>query len=130
MDASTEGRPSGHCPWCSATVASGAWHCPACGAAIAQRESIGDLVIPGVTAIDPSLARYAAEPLRIPGPSPSQSMTGRAIVEAALLVADYAGVGAGAGLVPADLDAIGRPGDAAVDEVERLEREASSEAGE
>ncbi len=57
-------------------------------------------------------------------------MTGRAIVEAALLVADYAGVGSGAGLVPADLDAIGRPGDAAVDEVERLEREASSEAGE
>src|SRR5688500_17230651 len=69
---------SGLCAWCSAPVAEGATQCPVCGAAVAQRESIGDLVIPGVTNVDPELESYAAQPLRIPGASPSQRIAGPA----------------------------------------------------
>jgi hypothetical protein len=118
----TDSAPNHYCPWCSAEVTAAASHCPACGAAIAQRESIGDLVIPGVTAVDPALELYAAQPLRIPGPSPNQSMTGRAIVEGALAAADYLGAGPG-GDGPIDLASVGRPSGAALLAVERLEQE-------
>ena len=43
------------CPWCATPAAEGATRCSSCGAALAQRESIGDLVIPGLTAVDPAL---------------------------------------------------------------------------
>jgi hypothetical protein len=122
MDGSTESAPGRICPWCSANVAVDASHCPACGAALAQRDAIDDLVIPGVTAVDPTLELYAAQPLRLPGPSPSQSMTGRAIVAAALLAADYAGVG-GEEDRPVDPASVGQPSDAALLAVERLEEE-------
>jgi hypothetical protein len=125
MNGSTESTPRRDCPWCSAKVAVDATHCPACGAELAQRDAIGDLVIPGVTAVDPALALYAAQPLRLPGPSPSQSMTGRAIVAAALLAADYAGVGGSGDGSSVDPASVGRPSDAALLAVERLEREES-----
>jgi hypothetical protein len=120
MARSTNSAPRRTCPWCSATAAVDASHCPACGAALAQRESIGDLVIPGVTAVDPTLKIVAAQPLHIPGPSPRGSMTGRAIVAATLLAADYVRAGDD---VPGDLASVGRPSDAALQAVERLERE-------
>jgi hypothetical protein len=123
MGGSTDNAPSRDCPWCSAEVSADASHCPACGAALAQRESIGDLVIPGVTAVDPALEAYAAQPLRLPGPSPSQSITGRAIVAATIAAADLVGAGAGEGDGPVDLSSVGRPSDAALLAVERPERE-------
>jgi hypothetical protein len=43
-----------------------ATHCPACGDGLAQRESIDDLAIPGVTTMDPTLQAYADQPLRNP----------------------------------------------------------------
>lgn len=47
------GNPT--CPWCSAAAEPGANYCPSCGAIMAQRESLGGLVIPGVTDVDPGL---------------------------------------------------------------------------
>jgi hypothetical protein len=122
MDESTQSAPSRLCPWCSAEVPQNASHCPSCGDALAQRESIDDLVIPGVTAVDPALETYAAHPLRLPGPSPSQSMTGRAIVEAGLAAADLLGVG-GDEDADAELASVGQPSEAALLAVERLDRE-------
>ena len=43
------------CQWCSAVTPQGATHCPTCGASLAERESLGDIPIPGVTEIDPAL---------------------------------------------------------------------------
>jgi hypothetical protein len=125
MGGSTKRAAKRECPWCSAKADVHASHCPACGAALAQRESIGDLVIPGVTAVDPTLKIVAAQPLHIPGPGPRGSMTGRAIVAATLLAADYVRAGDD---VPADLASVGRPSDAALQAVERLEREEASAA--
>jgi hypothetical protein len=49
--------PARRCSWCSAEATEHATHCPACGASLAKRESLGDMVIPGVTAVDPALTR-------------------------------------------------------------------------
>src|ERR1700694_5178569 len=113
MDEPTESRPTRVCPWCSAQAPASAARCPSCGDALAQRESIDDLVIPGVTAVDPTLERYAAQPLRLPGPSPIQSMTGRAIVEAGIVAADLLGVGGDEGDL-VDISSLGQPSDAAL----------------
>jgi RNA polymerase subunit RPABC4/transcription elongation factor Spt4 len=56
MDGPNVAERERQCPWCSAVAAVDATHCPACGAALAQRESIADLVIAGVTTVDPALA--------------------------------------------------------------------------
>jgi hypothetical protein len=63
-------------------VAADAGQCPACGAAVAQRESIGDLVIPGLTAVHPALEDFDKRPLHLSGPSPSQGMAPALIVGA------------------------------------------------
>jgi len=105
-----------------------ATHCPACGAALSQRESIGDLAIPGVTTVDPALQAYAAEPLSIPLPIPSSVdpiggspyLTGMA--DLAALAAPY-GTHTKA---PADSSSVGEPSDAALEAVERLDHEGAS----
>jgi hypothetical protein len=94
-------------------------------------------VIPGVTTVDPALQAYDAQPLRIPGASPSQGAAGAALGAAvlggpvglvavgglaALAATEYLGV-TGGGQHPADLEALGQPSDAARQAVERLERE-------
>src|SRR5512141_2530540 len=78
MTSTGETDPGGLCQWCSVPVTEGARQCSACGATVILRESIGDLIIPGVTHVDPALAAYAAQPLRIPRASPSQSIAGPA----------------------------------------------------
>jgi hypothetical protein len=70
------------CPWCAAPAAADATRCPACGAALAQRESIGDLRIPGLTDVDPALEDFDKRPLHLRGPSPSQGMAPALIVGA------------------------------------------------
>ena len=49
------GRGAARCPWCSAVADPGASYCPSCGAVMAQRESLGGLVIPGLTDVDPGM---------------------------------------------------------------------------
>lgn len=127
-----------HCPWCSATVAREAAQCPACGAALAQRDSLGGLKISGVTAVDPALEAYAAQPRRLPGNSPSQAMAVNAIGAAAALpgpialaaigglagvaALEYMGARRGEGGGPVDLESVGRPSELAREVAERLDR--------
>ena len=114
-----------------------ATHCPACGAALAQRESIAGLVIPGVTTVDPALQAWDAQPLHIPGASPTQGAASAALGAAvlggpvglvaagglaALAATEYLGV-TGGGRHAGDLETLGQPSEAALQAVERLERE-------
>ena len=72
------------CPWCATPAAPGATKCSSCGAALAQRESIGDLVIPGLTAVDPALQDFADRPLHLTGPSPTHGVASGVVAAAAM----------------------------------------------
>jgi hypothetical protein len=126
------------CPWCSAAALETATACSSCGAALAQRESIGDVVIPGVTTVDPALQTIDGQPMRIPGSSPMQGIAsnfaldalmggpvGLAIVGGTMATAavDYAGARRGASGAPESLDDLGRPSAVALQALERLEHE-------
>jgi hypothetical protein len=82
--ATTPGDDRPTCPWCATPTALDAKTCPSCGAALAQRESIGDLVIPGLTAVDPALQDLKDRPLHLAGPSPSHGVASGTIAAAAL----------------------------------------------
>ena len=131
------------CPWCSAAASDAATTCPACGAALAQRESIGGLVIPGVTTIDPALQAIDGKPMRIPGNSPTQGVASGVFVAAAvggpvglavlgglaaMGAAEYMGAGRGGPGRSGDLEDIGRPSDLVLRTMERLESEERGEA--
>ena len=121
------------CAWCSTPAASHeATSCASCGAALAQRESIGDLAIPGLTAVDAALQDFDKRPLHLRGPSPSQGMAPAVIVGAmaggpiglaaiggvaAVAAAEYLGArrpGSGA------LEDVGRPSEIALQAIERI----------
>ena len=70
------------CAWCATPASPEATTCASCGAALAQRESIGDLAIPGLTSVDAALQDYDKRPLHLRGPSPSQGMAPALIVGA------------------------------------------------
>jgi hypothetical protein len=123
-----------HCPWCAAPVTADAGQCPACGAAVAQRESIGDLVIPGLTAVHPALEDFDKRPLHLSGPSPSQGMAPALIVGAmasgpvglaaiggvaAVAAVEYLGAGRGsAGGTP--VEDVGKPSEVVLPALEQL----------
>ena len=124
------------CPWCAAPAPETATQCPACGAALAQRESIGGLVIPGVTTVDPALAAIDGRPMRLPGNSPTQGMAGgvaRAAAVggpvalaaigglAAVAAAEYLGAGRGGSGGPTHLADVGRPSEVALRALENLD---------
>ena len=126
------------CPWCSAPAAAADDHCRSCGAALAQRESIGGLVIPGVTTVDPALAAFDAQPRHLRGPSPSQGIASGVIVAAAggpqfaiaalgglvaVAAAEYLGAKNSDGSGPVDLESVGKPSGATLMAQERIERE-------
>ena len=62
------------CPWCSAAAAADATTCATCGAALAQRETIGDLQIAGLTSVDPALLDADSRPFHLTGPSPTHGV--------------------------------------------------------
>lgn len=124
------------CPWCATPALSGAKNCSSCGAALAQRESIGDLVVPGLTAVDPALKDLADRPLHLSGPSPSHGVASGAIAAAAMggpaglviiggvaavAAAEYLGAGHGGagGVSP---EHVGQPSDAVLQAIEKLDR--------
>ncbi len=129
------------CAWCSEPTPAGATTCPACGAAVAQRSTIGELVIPGVTAVDPALKALDGQPLRIPGPSPTQGLAGGVVLAAAaggpLAVAalgglaavaavEYLGANRGGPSAPVELDKVGKPSEAVLRALGRLDAEGDS----
>ena len=132
------------CPWCSAAAPEAATQCPSCGAALAQRETIGDLVIPGVTTIDPALQAIDGQPIHLRGPSPSQGLASGVMAAAVLPgplalaalgglaavgAAEYLGAGHHGTDRPATAD-IGRPSEVTLRALERLEGGASGAATE
>lgn len=136
MTSTSETDPGGLCQWCSVPVTEGARQCSACGATVILRESIGDLIIPGVTHVDPALAAYAAQPLRIPRASPSQSIAGPAAGAlmlggpagliglgglAAVAAAEFLGASEKDAQRSVELDRIGQPSGAVLDMVKRLD---------
>jgi hypothetical protein len=139
----TEGDAARSCQWCGAAAVATATTCPSCGAGLGERESLGGLVIPGVTSVDPALEAYAAQPLRLPGSSPSQGIAGGSIAAAALGgpvgVAALGGLAAvaaveylrakGTGSEGRPLDDLGTPSEAAVRMVEKLNAEGEAAPG-
>jgi hypothetical protein len=139
---SDDGEHGRSCPWCSAVAPADATTCPACGAALAQHESIGNLIIPGVTTVDPALQAMDGQPIRLRGPSPTQGMANGVMVAAVIGgpigLAMIGGVAAGAAVEylsagrnrktgPDRLDDVGRPSPSTLLALERLEREASGD---
>ncbi|NJD29782.1 MAG: hypothetical protein FIA92_16010 [Chloroflexi bacterium] len=131
------------CPWCSTPATDEAATCGACGAALAQREAIGDLQIPGVTSVDPALQDFDKRPLHLRGPSPSQGLASGVIVAAAaggpiglaalggiaaVAAAEYAAASRGPDGQPLELDAVGRPSEAVLEALRRLEAESDADA--
>jgi hypothetical protein len=124
------------CPWCATPAAPEATKCSSCGAALAQRETIGDLVIPGLTAVDPALQDFADRPLHLSGPSPTHGVASGVVAAAAMggpmgiaILGGVAAMGAaeylGAGKVGPDgvpVDQVGQASGAALEAVEKLER--------
>ena len=120
------------CPWCAAPAVDGATTCSSCGAALAQRESLGDVRIPVLTAVDPALTDYASRPMHLRGPSSSQGVAPALIVGAAaggpigaVLIGGVVAVAAaeylGAkrpGTSAAALEAVGRPSELALKALE------------
>ncbi|HET7029601.1 MAG TPA: hypothetical protein VFI34_03745 [Candidatus Limnocylindrales bacterium] len=133
-----EAVPMGRtCAWCSHAAPVEATTCPSCGAAMAQRETIGDLVIPGVTDVRPDLIDADGRPLHIPGASNAQGMASGAIVGAMIGgpvglaaiggmavvgAAEYAAASRRSG-ESASLEDLGRPTEFATNVAERLDRD-------
>ena len=124
------------CPWCATPAAPGATRCSSCGAALAQRESIGDLKVPGLTAVDPVLQDFADRPLHLAGPSPTHGVASGVVAAAAMggpmglaILGGVAAVGAaeylGATVVGPDgvpIDQVGQASGATLEAIEKLER--------
>ena len=125
------------CAWCAAPASQDATTCASCGAALAQRESIGDLAIPGLTSVDAALQDYDKRPLHLRGPSPSQGMAPALIVGAMaggpIGLAAIGGVAAVAAAEflgarrdgPEALEHVGRPSEVILQALDHLEHGAT-----
>jgi len=121
------------CAWCGTPAPSvEATSCASCGAALAQRESIGEVAIPGLTAVDAALQDYDKRPLHLRGPSPSQGVAPAIIVGAmaggpiglaaiggvaAIAAAEYMGARRGAS---GSVEDIGKPSEVALQALQHL----------
>src|SRR3970040_1532793 len=129
--------PPGTCPWCSAANAHEARQCASCGAAISQRDDLGGVLVRGVTGWAPSLlgtpSSLASPVLRSQGTLGALNAVSQ--VNATLgLAAAAASLGQDTikgmlGANDADLEAVGKPSEAALLAVEKLERERAAAAG-
>jgi hypothetical protein len=124
------------CAWCSGEAAADATVCPDCGAALRMHEAVEVLKIPGVTVLDPGLEAWAAQPVHIPGTSPSQALAGSAVTSAAVggagsivalgalgavAAAEYLSTG-GDGSHHVNPEAVGQLDPYIVDAIERFDR--------
>ncbi len=133
------------CQWCGAVSPASATQCSGCGAALATRESLGGLIVPGVTAVHPALEAYDAQPRHLPRNSPGQGIAGGTIAAAALggpagiaalgglaavAAVEYLGAGAGHAGDTTGIDGVGRPSEAALEMARRLDAEGEPAATE
>ena len=137
-----QGAAGRTCQWCGTAAAATVETCPSCGAALAERESLGGLVLPGVTNVDPALAAYDAQPWRIPTASPSQGIAGGSITAAAMggpaglaalgglaavAAVEYLAAGRGDGGATPSPEDVGRPSDAAFLMLDKLKTDGGVE---
>jgi hypothetical protein len=135
--AASEPAAAAICAWCAAPAAPGATRCAECGAALAQRESIGDLRIPGLTSVDPALEDFDKRPLHLRGPSPSQGVAPALIIGAvaggpiglvaiggvaAVAGAELLGTRVGSGHGAPPLEDVGRPSEVVLQALEQENR--------
>jgi RNA polymerase subunit RPABC4/transcription elongation factor Spt4 len=121
------GRGRALCPWCSAVAEPGTNCCPSCGAVMAQRESLGGMVIPGVTDVDPGMRQRSLSGSLL-GTQARMNMLGavghaagpsaQIVTAAAMLARDSLGGMFRPGTNPED---VGRPSQAAIDMAGRLD---------
>jgi len=113
------------CPWCAQPATSAATHCSGCGAVMAQREDLGGLLIPGVTAVDPAMQARSYTSSALGAQSRSSTLnaigslggtTAQVAVAAAMLARDGLR-GTGAAANPED---VGKPSQAALEMAQRL----------
>ncbi|HEX4898054.1 MAG TPA: hypothetical protein VFV53_06795 [Candidatus Limnocylindrales bacterium] len=132
-----QARDTSTCPWCSASNPVEARRCVSCGAAIAQRDDLGGVVVPGVTGVDPNLlgtpSSLASPVLRSQGTlgalnAVSQVNATLGLAAAAAILGQDTIKGM-LGANDADLEAVGKPSEAAMLAVEKLEREPAAAAG-
>ncbi len=121
------GRDAARCPWCSAPADPGAGCCPSCGATMAQRESLGSLVIPGVTDVDPGMRQPSlvgsvlatqARMNVLSAVGQAAGPSGQIVAAVTILAGDSVG---GMFRPDPDPDAVGRPSQAALDMATRLD---------
>lgn len=135
-------EPAATCPWCAAPAAPGATRCVACGAALAQRESIGDVQIPGLTSVDPALVDFDKRPLHLRGQSPTQGAASTLIIGAvaggpiglaaiggvaALAAVEFLGTKVG-GPEGQTLEDLGKPSEVALQALEHLDETKTNSA--
>jgi hypothetical protein len=122
----TEEQAGVVCPWCSARPEPGATHCPGCGAALAQRDKLGEMVIPGVTDVDPEMRppSYTGSMIRSQATVSTLNMVGRfggtsaqMAVAAGMMAKDSL---SGVFQVPENAEDLGKPSQAALDMAARL----------
>ena len=132
------------CAWCATPAAPGATKCAECGAALAQRDSIGDLRIPGLTSVDPALEDFDKRPLHLRGPSPSQGVAPALIIGAvaggpiglvaiggvaAVAGAELLGARVAGGHGRPALEDVGKPSEVLLQALEQADRASAAESG-
>jgi hypothetical protein len=130
----TAAEPQQTCPWCAAPAVASAFHCVSCGAMLAQREDLGGLLIPGVTAVDPAMQAHGTTSTLIGSQSRMSAInvlgsmggiggtTAQMVAATAILVRDgMQGTG------PVDPEQVGKPSQAALEMVRRM-RDTEAEA--
>lgn len=124
------------CQWCDVDAQPGATHCAGCGAALPLVDSLGEMVVPGVTDVDPDLAIYRNKPLRIPRGSAGQYAATHALgaaaadptgllalgALAAVAVSEYRAAGQGRPGKEIDPDKVGQPSEPALKMAQQLQR--------
>jgi hypothetical protein len=125
--------PAPACPWCAAPSVQGETSCRSCGAVIAQREDLGGLIIPGVTGLDPAVAAnsYSSALLGQQRRMSTLSAIGGGVGGTAAQVAYAAAILAKDGLrgtESVDPEEVGKPSQAALDMVRRLNEPAATSA--
>jgi hypothetical protein len=121
---STAEAPS-TCPWCAHPAPAEGNFCIKCGAALTQHEDLGGLVVPGVTAVDPSMqpSSHTSSLLKAQSNASTLSLarvvggpTAQIAVAASLLAKDaISGMGGST-----DPEAVGKPSQAALAMAGRL----------